>query len=158
MFVILHSGQTGVERGAHDAALAAGFRVAGYMAATGRDELGVVPDHVACHLKPADDGGPRAAIRANLELADAAMVVVPKATTADVFPAMDWIVRGVRRRSVPFLICDPETSVHTVAGWGTELRERFMMCRLFVSGPRATRWPDGEDIARRLIRRLALLE
>ena len=158
MFVILHSGQTGVERGAHDSAVAAGFRIAGFMNATGRDELGPVPEQIAMHLQPAPDAGPRTAVRANLAIAHAAMVVVPKASSADAFPAMDWIMRGVRRRGVPLLICDARTDVHRVAEWSMELREHVETCHVLVTGPRATRWQEGEELARRLVRRLALVE
>jgi hypothetical protein len=154
MFIIVHSGQTGVERGAHHGAVAAGFYITGFMASGKRDEVGPLPHTIAKHLTPSNDAGPRAAVRANLAIADAVLIVVPTAETAERFPAMDFVMREVRMRRLPHLICDPETSMHHVSAWAGDVREHRTACRLVVTGPRATRWQAGEEIARRLVRSL----
>jgi hypothetical protein len=157
MFVIVHSGQTGVERGAHSAALAVGFKVSGFMAANHLDELGRIPSQVSTHLIPTIAAGPRAAIRANLGIADAVMLVVPEADTAERFPAMDWLVQNVRSLRLPMLICDAETNAHQAVSWATRVRGDRSELRLNVTGPRATRWQTGERVARRLVRALAVM-
>lgn len=62
MFTIVHAGQTGVERGAHHAALTGGLVVSGFMPHDGRDELGPVPPEVSAHLSRFKDRGTRAAV------------------------------------------------------------------------------------------------
>lgn len=157
MFVIVHSGQTGVERGAHDGAVAAGLEVTGFMASNRRDELGPVPPHVSAHLTPSVEAGPRSAVKANLAIADAVLLVVPDADRAEQFAAIDWILRGVRSLRLPILTCDAHTSVQRVLGWSSLARGDRVDLRLLVTGPRATRWPSGEGVARRLVRGLGVV-
>ena len=87
MLVILHSGQTGVERGAHRGASVAGLSVAGFMPLDRRDELGLVPTDVADHLTPHFDRGPRPAVRANVAIASGVLLVVPDAMRAEMLNA-----------------------------------------------------------------------
>jgi hypothetical protein len=156
MFVIVHSGQTGVERGAHDGAVSAGFKVMGFMASNRRDELGLVPPRIAAHLAPSVEAGPRSAVKANLAIADAVMLVVPDADVAEQFPAIDWIVKGARSLRLPMLICDAHTNIQRILGWSSIVRGDRADLRLLVTGPRATRWPVGEGVARRLVRSLGV--
>lgn len=154
MFVIVHSGQTGVERGAHEGAIAAGFNVMGFMAASRRDELGKVPARVSAHLTPTLHAGPRAAIRANFSIADGVVVVVPEAENVTKFPAMGWIVSDVRTLRLPIFVADHKTVGHDVSAWAAAVRETTADFRLLVTGPRETRWQSGEQVARRLVRSL----
>jgi hypothetical protein len=151
MLVILHSGQTGVERGAHRGAALSGICVSGVMSLDRRDELGPVPPDVAEHLTPCDERGPRPAVRANIARADGVLLVVPDATRADKFTAMGAVLAAVRAAHVPLLACDPITNLDDVVWWVRRLPENEGSTRLLVTGPRGTRWNEGEAVARRIV-------
>ncbi len=151
MLVIIHSGQTGVERGAHRAALALGVGIAGFMPLDKRDELGPVPPDVADQLTPCFDRGPRPAVRANVALASGAIVVVPDAQTADKFTAIGAVIQAVRAAGIPYLACDPLTNLEDITRWVHQLPETSGSTRVLVTGPRGTRWPQGETLARRIV-------
>lgn len=151
MVVILHSGQTGVERGAQRAAAAVGFSVAGFMPLDCRDELGPIPADVASQLTPCFDRGPRPAVRANVALASGVLLVVPNAQQPEKFTAMPHVIQAARSARVPLLVCDPTTNVDDVASWAKQLPETSGSVRILMTGPRETRWPEGEKLARRLV-------
>lgn len=153
---ILHSGQTGVERGAHHGAIASGLPVRGFMRAERRDELGPLPDDIATVLAPCAEGGQRAAVLATLALATAVVLVVPEIRSAVRKRTATWILRNARATGVPYWLCDGATSVTDVAGWYAQLAPDAHH-HILVTGPRATRWRDGESVARRLVKALALL-
>lgn len=156
MFTIVHAGQTGVERGAHHAALTGGLFVSGFMPHDGRDELGLIPPEVSAHLAPFKDRGTRAAVGINLAISSGALFVVPDADAAREFPAMAWILVRARALKLPYLIVDPESMPHIVASWARRLPPLEGVRRLCVTGPRATRWPKGAAIAKRLVSALAI--
>lgn len=156
MFVIIHSGQTGVERGAYKAAVSIGYQLAGFMPLDGRDENGPIPPEVAQHLTPCFDRGPRPAVRANAALATAALLIVPDAKQFATYTAMSATLTVVRSFSIPYLICDLETPAETVAAFVRGLPETSGSVRVMVTGPRATRWTKGEGLAFRLIAGIAL--
>jgi hypothetical protein len=158
MLVIIHSGQTGVERGAHRAAIAAGLSVAGFMPLDKRDELGLVPTEVASLLTPCFDRGPRPAVRANVAVASAVLLVVPDAATPEKFTAMSAVMQGIRSARAPSLVCDGKTNLDDVVRWARQLPETSGSTRLMVTGPRGTRWPDGETVARRLIAAIGITQ
>lgn len=151
MLIIIHSGQTGVERGAHRAAVAAGISIAGFMPLDKRDELGPVPPDVADLLTPCFDRGPRPAVRANVALASGALLVVPDAARAEKFTAMAAVLQAVRSARAPLLTCDPQTNLDDVVWWVKQLPETSGSTRVLVTGPRATRWPEGENVAKRIV-------
>jgi hypothetical protein len=151
MLVIIHSGQTGVERGAHRAAMTAGVALAGFMPLDRRDELGPVPADVAEHLTACFDRGPRPAVRANVSLASGVLLVVPDAERAETFTAMTAVLQAVRSARAPLLVCDGQTNLDDIVWWVRQLPETSGSTRVLVTGPRATRWPEGEGIARRIV-------
>ncbi|MGE0398111.1 MAG: putative molybdenum carrier protein [Kofleriaceae bacterium] len=155
MLFIIHSGQTGVERGAHDAAQMCGVGIAGFMPRDRRDELGPLPSNVAARLTWFSEKGQRPAIRANLTIASAALLVVPDAARAEQFPALGWVIQSVRASRLPLMVCDPSTSVADVSAWFADTPRTCGSRRLAVIGPRATRWQQGEVIARRIVCALA---
>jgi len=156
MLVILHSGQTGVERGAHSAAIASGLSIAGFMPLDKRDEIGPVPPDVAEHLTPCFDRGPRPAVKANVGIASGILLLVPDAERAESFTAMAAVVQAARSARVPLLTADSSTNVAAVSDWTKQLRETSGSTRILVTGPRATRWREGESIARRMVSALAM--
>jgi hypothetical protein len=151
MLVIIHSGQTGVERGAHRAAIAAGIEVAGFMPLDKRDELGPVPADIAELLTACFDRGPRPAVKANVALASGVLLLVPDASHAEKFTAMGAIMQAVRAARAPMLICDTQTNLDDVVWWVKQLPETSGSVRVMVTGPRGTRWPDGEGLAKRVV-------
>lgn len=155
MLVILHSGQTGVERGAHRGASVAGLSVAGFMPLDKRDELGLVPMDVADLLTPHFDRGPRPAVRANVALASGVLLVVPDAMRAEKFTAMSAVIQSVRSARAPMMVCDPQVNLDDIARWVNTIPETSGSKRLLVTGPRATRWPGGEGLARRIVSAVA---
>ena len=158
MLVIIHSGQTGVERGAHRAAVAAGLSIAGFMPLDKRDELGPIPPDIAEVLTPCFDRGPRPAVRANITLASGVLLVVPEASTPEKFTAMNAVLQGIRSARAPSLMCDGKTNLDDVGRWARSLPETSGSTRIMVTGPRGTRWPDGETIARRLVSAIGLAQ
>lgn len=156
MLVIVHSGQTGVERGAHRGAVAAGLSIAGFMPIDRRDEMGPVPEDIAQHLTPCFERGPRAAVRANVALASGVIVVVPDRRHVDKFTAMRAIMTAVRTARTQSLVCDQTSDTEEVARWARQLPETSGSVRILVTGPRGTRWLGGEGVARRLVTAIAL--
>lgn len=153
--VILHSGQTGVERGAHRAARAAGLTVAGFCTKEMRDELGALPSDVLEVLTPHHERGPRQAVRANLMIASGALVVVPKVETAERVTAIASVLQVVRAQRLPLLICDRGTDSTEVARWCRSFPASSGSLRIAVTGPRETRWAEGEGVARRIVMAMA---
>ncbi|MDQ3336580.1 MAG: putative molybdenum carrier protein [Myxococcota bacterium] len=151
MLVIIHSGQTGVERGAHRAAVATSLAVAGFMPLDRRDELGPLPPDIADALTPCFERGPRPPVRANIALASGVLLVIPCAATPEKFAAMPAVLQGIRAARVPSLVCDSESDFEEVARWATSLPETCGSTRIMVTGPRGTRWNHGESVARRLV-------
>ncbi|HEX5061321.1 MAG TPA: putative molybdenum carrier protein [Kofleriaceae bacterium] len=158
MLVIIHSGQTGVERGAHRAAVSAGLSVAGFMPLDRRDELGPIPADVAQLLTPCFDRGPRPAVRANITLASGVLLVVPESGTPEKFTAMSAVMQGIRSARVPSMVVDGKTNLDDVVRWARQLPETSGSTRLMVTGPRGTRWPDGETVSRRLVAAIGITQ
>lgn len=156
MLVILHSGQTGVERGAHRAAVTAGLSIAGIMPSERRDELGPLPADIVTILTPCQDRGPRPAVRANIALASGVLLVVPQADRAETFTAMSVVLQAVRSARAPLLACDPRMNLDDIVSWVRQLPETSGSTRVLVTGPRGTRWPDGETTARRIVSAIAM--
>lgn len=151
MLVIIHSGQSGVERGAHRAAAAVGLSISGFMPLDKRDELGPVPPDIADQLTPCFDRGPRPAVRANVSIASGVLLVVPHASRAEKFTAMAAVLQAVRSARVPLMTVDPQTNLDDIVWWVKQLPETSGSTRLLVTGPRGTRWTEGEAVARRIV-------
>jgi hypothetical protein len=156
MLVLLSSGQTGIERGACRAAIAAGLAIEGFMPLDGRDELGPIPSEIARLLRPHMERGHRPAVRANVGIASGVLLVVPDASAPDRFTAMTVIRQAVRAAGCGSLVVDASTNLEDVTRWARSLPEQEGVTRLFVTGPRGTRWPDGESVARRLVSAIAM--
>lgn len=156
MLVVVHSGQTGVERGAHRAAIAAGLTVAGFMPLDKRDELGPIPEEVSLCLTPCFDKGPRPAVRANVAISSGVLLVVPDASDPGKYTAMAAVLTAARSAKVPYLVVDPLANLEDVAKWVHGLTPSSGSRRVLVTGPRGTRWHTGEQIARRLVSAISM--
>jgi len=156
MITILHTGQTGVERGADRAARAAGFEVRGFCQRDLRDELGVIPPHIAADLTPLTKRGARAAWEPTLEASNVLVVAVPDRDAAADSAGIAALRRLARKKHVPHVVVDPNEDLDAVARDLRAREARAARLAIMVSGPRRTRWADGENIGWQLVTRLTV--
>lgn len=164
--VLLHGGQTGVDRGAHVGATDNGWAIKGYMPKNGRDELGPIPNDVARHLDRCVDASLPARTRANVMLSQAVLFVVPDKDNPQATPGTALTMRLAVELSRPREVIDPrDPEAHVrIALWLRNLGLRqngaavglVRDLRLVVAGPRATRWNSGEVETAGFLRRLKL--
>jgi hypothetical protein len=121
-----------------------------------RDELGLVTSEVAESLTACFDRGPRPAVRANVAIASGVLLLVPDAARPEKFTAMAAVLQAVRAAKAPLLVVDPNTNIDDIVTWLRLLPETSGSVRVVVTGPRATRWTEGESIARRIVGALAM--
>ncbi len=153
---IIAGGQTGVDLGAHLAALDTGVAIGGYMPADGRNEDGPIPAAVAMHLRRHDRTDPAARTRANVAHADAAIVIVPDRRRAGATRGTALTIRLCEKRDLPMRVIDPGWDAGITALWVSKMLECWRTIaersfRLMVAGPRASLWPEGESEARRFV-------
>lgn len=168
MITIVHGGQTGVDRGAHDAAIANGWSLAGYMPRDGRDELGLIPADVARFLTPHPSTSYAARTEANVHSAGAVLVVVREEQQARSTPGTAKTIDLTRGRSMTPLVVDPNHDAATIARWiwnfvappvpmlpidGFEVEP--VSLRLMVAGPRESKWPGARVETARFLGRVA---
>lgn len=154
---ILHTGQTGVERGADRAARAVNFPIAGCCTVNGRDELGAMPAEIRADLQAHEKShGARAAVYATLALADAAVIAVPDRRDPNANAGVEALRRELRIKGTPYFVVDP---VHDLGELARELRTleaRTGKLSLMVTGPRETRWAAGERLGWQIVTELSL--
>jgi hypothetical protein len=155
-FEFLNTGQTGVERGVFLTAEALGIEVHGFMAANGRDELGRVPEWVAARLRRCRARGPRRCREANVQLADAVVVMVPNARRAAAVTGMKHVMTCARSRRVPLFVCDRHCDIGALADSVIAALRARRGKAIYITGPRATRWSEGEELGRSLARAIAV--
>lgn len=165
MITILHGGQTGVDRGAHVAALANGWAIGGYMPSDQRDELGPIPADVAKVLTP--HGTPIYAERteANVLSANALIVIVPDAEQPRATPGTAKTIEFANARGLRSRILDRKTPLAPIARWiwvdvlmhNVLPIEGFAQtpARVMVAGPRESKWPGAQATTADLLRKLA---
>jgi CheY-like chemotaxis protein len=153
---VLHTGQTGVERGADRAARAVGMSVEGFCTFEQRDELGSLPPEIIADLVACDQRGARSALRATLERADVLMIAVPDASQPNANTGIEALRRAARAGGVPHWVVDPSTDLDSVSLRIRQLEQTKDPLRLMVTGPRFTRWREGERLGWRLIAQLSL--
>lgn len=121
-----------------------------------RDELGPVPPDVAASLTPWQERGPRPAVRATIATASGVLLVVPNAETPEKFTAMSAVMQAIRTARATSFVADAASNLDDVVCWAKTVPEIDGATRIMVTGPRGTRWPAGEAIARRLVAAIAL--
>lgn len=176
MITIVHGGQTGVDRGAHEAAIDNGWRVAGYMPRNGRDELGKIPPDVARFLTPHHSTNYAARTEANVQSASAALIVVRDANDPRATPGTAKTIDLAAGRRLPRQIVDPQTDAKEIARWiwnallkidtpqlempglvtGTVIVPDPAPAKLLVAGPRESKWPGARVETAAILRRIAL--
>lgn len=167
---IVHGGQSGVDRGAHEAAVTNGWPIGGYMPRDGRDELGKIPDAVARHLIPCAKTGYGARTEANVRSATAALIVVKSADDPRATPGTAKTIALVADRRLPRMIVDPKSDPTVIARWiwsallsprqtsqlpllGTA--PELPPVRLLVAGPRESLWRGARLETAFLLRQVA---
>ncbi len=155
LITVLHTGQSGVERGADRAARLTGISVAGVCSAEGRDELGMLPAEILRDLARCETTGVRNALRATLAQADALVIAVPEARRIIEVTGMDQIRRASRNAGTPVWVVDPTTDLDAVSGQMARLLSREPL-RVMITGPRLTRWREGERLGGRIVAELSM--
>jgi hypothetical protein len=167
MITILHGGQTGTDRGAHEAAIDAGWLVGGYMPKEGRDERGPIPPEVARYLKPCTRPGFGARTEDNVRTAGALLVVVPDCDDPRATPGTAKTLELAADRQLRRMVVDPGANVWQLARWirnmlylQTQLsfgaRIDSVPLHLMVAGPRESKWAAARVETAGLLRRVAL--
>lgn len=158
--VIVHGGQTGVDRGAHYGARAAHLSITGYMPQDARDEEGLIPQSVAAWLMRCPESGLPARTEQNVRISHALLLVVEDCERGPRSPGSRLTLGKAKYRELPWKVADPTTDPAVVHAWVADViharRHRgHMMTRVMVAGPRASKWRDGEATARAIVAALA---
>jgi hypothetical protein len=145
---ILSGGQSGVDRAALDAAVAAGVPYGGWCPAGGTAED--LPDGGLLEtypgLRPTDSDDPARRTRLNVRDSSAVLVVAPVHLVAG---GTLLTVDEAARLGRPCLVTTGPAE--EVAQWLDTLPVPLV---LDVAGPRASEWPEGYAVARRLLEEL----
>ncbi len=159
---IVVGGQAGVDQGAASAAVHVGLRVAGFRPAvtTEQTEDGDMPGWLAGRLKPLEFGGYTKRTLANVDGSDLLLVIVPNRLRPEASPGTALTLDLAEQRlRYPVLVTDGSPADKAfVVEWLSRalLRCRPTAHRLMVAGPRASKWPDGYQVARDFV--VALFE
>jgi predicted Rossmann-fold nucleotide-binding protein len=146
---IITGGQTGVDRGAMEAALAAGFPCGGNCPEGRLAEDGIIPERYP--VKELTGGGYAARSEANVAEADGVVVFAPGSPTGGTALTIEFARRHEKPvRVIDAAVVDPEEAVERVI---TFLEEHAVGV-LDVAGPRLTGWPGGEAYSRAVIERV----
>ena len=150
---IVSGGQTGVDRGALDAAIAAGLAHGGWCPPGRAAEDGEIPARYQLRETPADRSPeapdvPRS-LRTDLNVRDSDATLVIQRSGSAPGPGTELTLRCAARHGRPVLVCDPEDgrSVARVRAWLAALEIRT----LNVAGPAESSAPGIGAASRRLI-------
>jgi len=146
---LISGGQTGVDRGALDAALSAGFPCGGWCPPNRQAEDGSIPDRYP--LRCIDRGGYRQRTRRNVTDSDGTLIVYHGHLSGGTRLTLAYCIELQK----PFLLIDAGRQTAAVAA---ELLETFIIDHtirvLNVAGPRASGWPAAAAYSGELISRL----
>ncbi len=143
---IVSGGQTGVDRGALDAALAAGFACGGWCPKDRNAEDGPIPDKYPMTLLVG--GGYRQRTVMNVLDSDGTAILFNQSLSGGTLYTHDVC----RRERKPYIVLDA-TQISESAAAATIVRfiEEHGIQVLNVAGPRSSRWAEGHGFALRVI-------
>jgi Circularly permutated YpsA SLOG family len=174
MICVIHGGQTGVDRGAHEAARENDWLLAGYMPQRRCDERGPIPADVASHLIAHAEGGYVERTEANVRSSDALLVVVPSTQHPGQTPGTAMTLDLARERQMRRKIVDPNSSPVEISDWIASVERELaasaqgqrtlfgprdfepIFLRLMIAGPRESRWPGAREATALLLRHVGL--
>src|SRR5882757_5564378 len=138
---IVSGGQTGVDRGALDAALAAHFDCGGWAPGDRSAEDGIIPERYPLILLP--NGGYRQRTRLNVVDSDGTVIFFLELLTGGARLTRNLCALEKR----PYLLIDTHKTLEPRAAAREimEFVERHAIRVLNVSGARASRWPAGYE-------------
>ena len=143
---IISGAQTGVDRGALEAALAAHFPCGGWCPADRKAEDGRIPDRYP--LTPLPSGGYRARTRKNVADSDGTVILAPGELTG----GTALTLACCRQCGKPSLVIDArDAPARPAAEAVRRFVEAHRIAVLNVAGPRFSGWPAGEGFARDVI-------
>jgi hypothetical protein len=148
---IVSGGQSGVDRGALDAALAADFPAGGWCPADRSTEDGLIPAHYP--VVPLPHGGYPERTLQNVLDSDGTVILAPGELTG----GTSLTFALCKEHEKPALVID--ATRHTEADAAMKIAtfvERHSIRTLNVAGPRKSAWPQSHHYAQRTIG--ALLE
>jgi hypothetical protein len=144
---IISGGQTGVDRGALDAALELGMRCSGWCPEGRNAEDGRIPDrYPLSELKGADYPE---RTRRNVEDSDATLIIHHRTLSGGTQLTLDLC----RHLGKPVCLVDAATmSAEEGARIAGDFVTRHGIRRLNVAGPRASHWSQAHDYAQTVVR------
>jgi len=143
---IVSGGQTGVDRGALDAALAAGFACGGWCPKDRNAEDGPIPDKYPMTLLAG--GGYRQRTVMNVLDSDGTAILFNQSLSGGTLYTHDVC----RRERKPYIVLDAtQISESAAAAPIVRFIEEHGIQVLNVAGPRLSRWAEGHGFALRVI-------
>jgi Circularly permutated YpsA SLOG family len=144
---IVSGGQTGVDRGALDAALFMGFPCGGWCPEDRGAEDGPIP--LRYPLRPVGRGGNDARTRKNVIDSDATVILFDSVRWSGALAGGTLLTRTVSEAlNRPHLVIDAATANATEAAERiVQFAEAHRVRVLNVAGPRASEWPQGYAFA-----------
>lgn len=151
---IVSGGQTGVDRGALDAALAAHFPCGGFCPAGREAEDGAIPARYP--LTALARGGYPERTRANVLISDGTVILFDGGRTGGQLTGGTRLTRiCCQDARKPLLIVDrAKTSEAAAAPAIVEFIQANSIRVLNIAGPRSSGWPEGFELALKVISRV----
>lgn len=144
---IVSGGQTGVDRGALDAAITCGFECGGWVPGDRTAEDGVISDRYP--LTPLPDGNYQQRTRLNVVDSDGSAILYDGSLTGGTRLTRELCEQSSR----PCLLIDARATPDPIAAAEAVLKfiEDNKIATLNVAGPRASGWPAGYHFAEAVI-------
>jgi Circularly permutated YpsA SLOG family len=144
---IVSGGQTGVDRGALDAALAVGFPCGGWCPGDRMAEDGVIPDRYPLMVLP--NGGYRQRTRLNVVDSDGSAILYYESISGGTRLTRNLCALLKR----PYVLIDArQVSEEEAVAAVAEFVEKNGIQTLNVAGPRASGWAEGYGFAIAVVR------
>jgi hypothetical protein len=143
---IISGGQTGVDRAALDAALAADFPCGGWCPPDRKAEDGPIPDRYPMSLMSAGQVGGHNRLRTlkNVQASDGTAILFNQSLSGGTKFTRDMCIREKK----PFIVLDAaQISVERAVKAVVRFIDENEIQTMNVAGPRASGWPEGHQFA-----------